>query len=191
MDEPGAVYEIRYGWTASAWLALAFALLIGVGFVPGAEPPGNDHVELILAPYVALVIPAAALRRTAVRIDAHGITLGGQVFFRRPEFLPWAEIASVSFHAGARGTGRLPLPELEVRHRGGPAPRWGPATSPALREFDAYLSTHVDPDFVEAFKGTTESTRSMVLCKVDTRRLERAVRAFAPQVHVFGDVGRP
>ncbi|MFC9670999.1 MULTISPECIES: hypothetical protein [unclassified Streptomyces] len=191
MDEPGAAYEIRYTWTASAWLALAFALLIGVGFVPGAEPPGNDHVELILAPYVVLVLPAAALRRTAVRIDPHGITLGGLVFFRRAEFLAWAEIVSVTFHAGARGAGHFRLPELEVRHRGGPAQRWAPASSPALREFDTYLSTHVDPDFVEAFKSTTESTRSMVLCKVDTRSLERAVRAFAPQVHVFGDVGRP
>jgi hypothetical protein len=191
MDEPGAAYEIRYGWSAPAWLALAFALLIGVGFVPGAEPPGNDHIELILTPYVALVIPAAALRRTAVRIDPHGITLGGLVFFRRPEFLPWAEIVSVSFCAGARGAGRFRLPEIEVRHREGSDPRWGPATSPALREFDAYLSTHVDPDFVEAFKGTKESTRSMALCKLDTERLKQAIRAFAPQVHVVGDVDRP
>ncbi|MFB7709299.1 hypothetical protein [Streptomyces sp. NPDC056105] len=191
MDEPGTAFEIRYGWTAPAWLALAFALLIGVGFVPGAEPPGNDHIELVLAPYVALVIPAAALRRTAVRIDSEGITLGSLVFFRRPEFLPWAEIVSVSFYADARGTGRFRHPELDVRHRAGAAPRWGPATSPALREFDAYLSAHVDPDFVEAFKGTTESTRSMALCKVDTERLKQAIRAFAPQVHVFGDVDRP
>ncbi|MFE6800707.1 PH domain-containing protein [Streptomyces sp. NPDC057696] len=191
MDEPGAAYEIRYGWTAPSWLALAFALLIGVGFVPGAAPPGNDHIELILTPYVALVIPTATLRRTAVRIDPKGITLAGLVFFRRREFLPWAEIVSVSFYAGARGAGHFRLPELEVRHSGGPAPRWGPATSPALREFDAYLSTHVDPDFVEAFEGTKESTRSMALCKVDTERLEQAIRAFAPQVHVFGDVDRP
>lgn len=34
MDEPGAAYEIRYGWTAPAWVALAFALLIGAGFIP-------------------------------------------------------------------------------------------------------------------------------------------------------------
>ncbi|MEU8487518.1 hypothetical protein [Streptomyces sp. NPDC048641] len=190
MDEPGAAYEIRYGWTAPAWLALAFALLIGVGFVPGAEPPGNGHVELILAPYVALVMPAAALRRTAVRIGPQGITLGGLLFFRRPEFHPWSEIVSVSLSDGVRGPGRFRLPELEVRHRKGAPPRAEPAAPPELRAFDAYLSTHVDPDFVESFRRTQESSRSMALCKVDSERLKQAVRAFAPQVRVFGDVDR-
>ncbi|MFA3835041.1 hypothetical protein [Streptomyces aureus] len=191
MDEPGARYEIRYTWTAPAWLALALAVLIGVGFVPGAEPPGNDHIELIFTPYVVLVLPAAALRRTAVHIGPRGITLGGLLIFRRPEFLPWPEIVSVTFWDGMRGPGRFRHSELEVRHRRGPAPPPQPATSPALRELDAYLSTHVDPAFVESFRGTKGSTRSMALCKVDAGRLERAVRAFAPQVHVFGDVGRP
>ncbi|MFG2522180.1 PH domain-containing protein [Streptomyces sp. NPDC048527] len=190
MDEPGAAYEIRYGWNSPAWLALAFALLIGAGFVPGAAPPGNDHVELLLAPYVALVLPAAALRRTAVRIDPQGITLRGLLFFRGPEFLPWSEIVSVSLSNGVRGPGRFRLPELEVRHRKGPTPRGEPAAPPELRAFDAYLSTHVDPDFVLSFRGTQESTRSMALCKVDTERLKQAVQAFAPQVHVFGDVDR-
>lgn len=191
MDEPGAAYEIRYGWTAPAWVALAFALLIGTGFIPGAEPPGSGHVELILAPYVALVVPPATLRLTAVRIGPEGIALGRLLFFRRPEFLPWSEIVSVSLSDGARGPGRFRIPELTVRHHSRPTPRWGRTTSHALREFDAYLTAYVDPDFVEAFRGTTESARSMVLCRVDTAHLERAVRAFAPQVHFFGDAGRP
>ncbi|MGX1670781.1 hypothetical protein [Streptomyces sp. NPDC055400] len=191
MDEPGAAYEIRYGWTAPAWVALAFALLIGAGFVPGVEPPGNDHIELILAPYVALVVPPATLRLTAARIGPEGIALGRLPFFRRPQFFPWSEIVSVSLSDGARGRGRLRIPELTVRHHSGPAPRRERTTSGALHEIDAYLTAYVDPDFVEAFRGSTESARSMVLCRVDTARLERAVRAFAPQVHLFGDAGRP
>ncbi|MFE5022532.1 hypothetical protein ACFRAO_04135 [Streptomyces sp. NPDC056656] len=110
-------------------MALAFALLIGAGFIPGAEPPGSDHVELILTPYVALVVPPATLRLTAARIGPKGITLGRLLFFRRPEFFPWCEIVSVGLSDGARGPGRFRIPSSQCvttfglpRDGGGPRP---------------------------------------------------------------------
>lgn len=181
-------YEIRYGWTRrGAWIALTLASFMGVGLLPGAEPPVGHLLEPLLAPILAATVLTASCRRTAVLIDQKGITLGRLPFTHR-EFVPWSEIVSVDLRHVAAGSGRFRVPILDVRHRRGAAPRWDPANSPGVQAIDTYLAAHADAGFVETFRGTTMSTRGMVMCRLDPARLKEAVRGFAPGVRVFGDV---
>lgn len=181
-------YEIRYGWTRrGAWIALTLASFMGVGLIPGAEPPVGLLLEPLLAPILAATVLTASCRRTAVLIDQKGITLG-RVPFTHREFVPWSEIVSVDLCSVMAGSGRFRVPVLDVRHRQGAAPQWHPANSPGVQAIDTYLANHVDADFVETFRGTTMSTRGMVLCRLDPARLKEAIQGFAPGVRVFGDV---
>ncbi|MEV0633955.1 hypothetical protein AB0I77_03065 [Streptomyces sp. NPDC050619] len=187
MKELGATYTIRYGWTRSgAWTALIFAFLIGGDFAPGAEPPPHNHLMLVLAPFLAVIVLMASSRRIAVVIDPKGITLGGLPAARRAEFAAWSDIVSVSLYTEEKW--RLKFSELEVRSKKGTAvPSLASTSSPVTREIDEYLATSVDADFVETFRGTTASARSMFLCRMDPARLKETVQGFAPEVRVFGD----
>lgn len=191
MDLPGGEYTVRYGWTGRAVLVVsAAAAMVGLGFVPGTLPPVESAmrvIDWILAPFVLTMVVRISLRGTAVLVGPKGITLRPLLLRGRSEFLPWSAIASVSLDRDGRD-----LSELTVLWRGtdtAPAPP-PPSSSPALAAIDEYLETQVDPRFVAAFRGTTRSTLGMFACPLDPPRLSAAIHDFAPEVHLFGDLGR-
>jgi hypothetical protein len=170
MDLPGGEYTVRYGWTGRAVLVMsAAAAMVGLGFVPGALPPVGSAmrvIDWILAPFVVTIVVRISLRGTAVLVGPKGITLRPLLSLKRGEFLPWLW----------RRTDTAPVPPP-------------PSSSPALAAIDEYLDTQVDPRFVAAFRGTTRSTLGMFACPLDPPRLSAAIHDFAPEVHLFGDLG--
>ncbi|WP_128092385.1 hypothetical protein [Streptomyces resistomycificus] len=163
---------------------MLFLALVAAGdFAPGPLAPQDGHVEGLFVPLVAALVLLLSTRRTAVRVGPAGITLRRAAFLGRREVLPWSAIASVALVLTPRAESTL-----TVLWRGTDTPPPDLPASPALRELDTYLDTQVEPDFVAAFRGTTMTTVGMDLCKVDPVRLRTALRTFAPDVRLFGDL---
>ncbi|MCW2902602.1 MAG: hypothetical protein JWO67_4867 [Streptosporangiaceae bacterium] len=182
-------YVVRYGWTRTGVKGFtAIALLMGAeGFLPHAEPPEMDHIDLVFSPLTLWIAAVCFSHRKSVQVDKQGVTLYRLLPFRRPEFVAWSEVVAVDWSAEGppwrRGS------DLTVYRR---APRQTaacPSASPRLEALDTYLDTQVDPDFVAAFGNTTRIRRSTTLCRIDPAHLATAVACLAPGVRRFGDLG--
>ena len=117
--------------------------------------------------------PAAGLsRKTALRVDARGVTLCQSPFFRSAAaFYPWADVRRIVLWQYQR------LDFVGVQRREGAQEPTGRFTGPASRAAVKKTAPGVDPDV--ALTGA--AANSWVL---DRKRLVEAVAHFAPTVEV-------
>ncbi|HEY1918304.1 MAG TPA: hypothetical protein VGH27_22235 [Streptosporangiaceae bacterium] len=181
------VYQERYRWTARAgwgagWL---FVLLMVAIVVPIA--PLVHVVTGILFGGLCLVIAAPSLsRRTALRVDERGITLGGSPFHYRAStrvfawgdierVVLWDRITASQARRGRPGRMFPPVRCIGLQLRAGAPPINGKGPS----ALDQAASAAPVPGVA---RGTVRLANSWTL---DKGRLIAVTAQFAPQVQVL------
>jgi hypothetical protein len=150
-------------------ILLAFCALVLI-----APAPLWARIFVIGACGTGLVILLAAglSRKTALRVDASGVTLCQSPFFRSAvAFYPWADVRRIVLWRYQR------LDFIGVQRREGAPEPTGPFTGPASRAAARKTAAGVDPQV--AMTGV--AANSWVL---DRKRLVEAVAHFAPAVEV-------
>lgn len=172
------VYEERYHWTRTSTTALMicgmcvlFAVLLPMQLtlrVPIVAFGGSGA-------FLTVIVPAS--RKIALRIDASGITLGGNPlrYKATTRVIPWDEVQRVFLWR--RGPG--------VRYLGVERPDDAPPLSPAgAGKADRpafYLSANPQVPSPTLKVGTT---RGMQAFSVDDTRLSDAIAQYAPTVDI-------
>lgn len=137
MGQFNGSYVVRYGWTRTGVMSImAVALLIGAGFLPHAEPPEMDHVELVFSPFAVWITAVCSSHRKSVQMDNQGITLYRLLPFRRAEFVAWSEVVAVEW--SAKGPPWRRGSDLEVYRRTPRPTAAHPSTDPWLEALDTY-----------------------------------------------------
>ncbi|MFJ5157226.1 hypothetical protein ACIQCF_38050 [Streptomyces sp. NPDC088353] len=184
MDDRPDTYELRFGWNGPTvrW-ALVFLLLAVSPLLAPFPLWALDVLSVIGLMCLCMTALIAFLRRVALRVGPEGLTLGDP-FTAREEFFAWPDVVSV--RTGITGTSLFSrVQEIDVRYRAEAAEPREPSDLPIIRRIDDYLNTQVDSEFLEAFRGTSESSRESVFWRIDHSRLESALTAFAPHVRLF------
>ncbi|MFJ9714216.1 hypothetical protein [Streptomyces sp. NPDC101234] len=189
MGQFNGSYVVRYGWTRTGVLSvMVMVLLLGAeGFLPHAEPPEMDHIDLVFSPLAVWIAAVCSSHRKSVQVDKQGITLYRLLPFRRPEFVAWPEVVAVDW--SAEGPPWRRVSDLQVYRRTPRQTAARPSTGPQQEALDTYLATQVDPDFVAKFGNTTRIRHSTTLSRIDPVRLATAITCLAPDVRHFGDLG--
>lgn len=185
MAQEARVYEERYRWsrrTMSVVAAGVLAVLVAVGVAMPLLP-----TLLLLAIGGLALLWGAASRRVAVRVDAHGITLGGPPLRYRGTtmFVPWADITNVLLWEQLLPPGAL-VAYLGLQRRSSATAGQSPASREpttshkpaASHEPAAGLGPDIPADVLAA-------SRQVSGWPLDRRGLARAVAGFAPEVWVL------
>ena len=189
MGEFAGRYVVRYGWTRAGltWFAIT-TLFVGVCFLPHVEPPGGDHIELVVSPFALWIAMASSSRRKTFQVDKQGITLYRRMAFRRPRFVPWDDVVAVDWSTERRAWwGRTT--RLRVLRRRAPRPGEDDAVAVRPEEAEILLVGQADPGYLAPFPSTTTVERDTTLSRVDPAFLAKALDLLAPGVRHFGDLG--
>jgi len=166
------VYEARFRGPKTVRLVIILLAFSAVMLI--APAPLWARIFVIGACGIGLVILLAAglSRKTALRVDASGVTLCQSPFFRSASaFYPWADVRRIVLWQYQR------LDFIGVERRQGAPEPTGPFTGPASRAAAGKTAPGVDPQ--AAMTGV--AANSWVL---DRKRLVEAVAHFAPAVEV-------
>lgn len=172
------IYEERYHWTRTSTTALAGCsvfVLVGIA-VPMPLP---WRVVIVAAfgcgAFLSVIVPAS--RKVALRVDASGITLGGNPlrYKATTRVIPWNEVQRVFLWRRGPGVRYLgverPAEALPLSWGG-----TGMADRPAL-----YLAPNPQVPSPTLKVGTT---RGMQAFSVDDARLSDAISHYAPIVDI-------
>ncbi len=179
MPHESLVYEERYRWTRTSTTALAICSVLALLGVVAPAAPLRLHVVLVAiggsGAFLSVVVPAS--RKVALRIDASGITLGGNPlrYKATTRVIPWPEVQRVFLwrrEPGVRYLGvERPADAPPLSPRGA-----GKADRPAF-----YLSRNPQVPTPTLKVGTT---RGMQAFSVDDARLSDAIAHYAPIVGI-------
>ncbi|MFG2949363.1 hypothetical protein [Streptomyces adustus] len=178
-DSEAPVYEARYGFDRRTSTVLATAALFSVLLlVPSAGIPlGLRIVGLLLFGGGGVFMAIGALtRKTAFRVDATGILLGGSpVRYRATTaHVPWQDITAVVLWQ--QTVPHAVVPWVGVARREGAPPLPGAGRGPIARSVGEAL-TPVSAELLRASRAVTG-------WRLDRSRLTAAVAYFAPGVQV-------
>ena len=166
------VYEARFRGPKTVRIVVILLAFCAIMLI--APAPLWARIFVIGACGIGLVILLAAglSRKTALRVDASGVTLCQSPFFRSAvAFYPWADVQRIVLWQYQR------LDYIGVQRRKGAPEPTGPFTGPASRAAVRKTAAGVEPDV--ALTGA--AANSWVL---DRKRLAEAVAHFAPAVEV-------
>jgi hypothetical protein len=172
-------YEERYHWTRASTTALAAcSVFVLIGVVAPAAPLRLRVVFIALGgcgAFLSVIVPAS--RKVALRIDASGITLGGNPlrYKATTRVIPWNEVQRVFLwrrEPGVRYLGVERPDDAPPLSPGGT----GQADRPAL-----YLALNRQVPSPTLKVGTT---RGMQAFSVDDARLSDAIAHYAPIVDI-------
>lgn len=174
-----AIYVARYQLTGrTAWAAAgAFGFALTGVLAPMPRPLALVDV-LFFGLGCAGLLAAALSRRTALRADASGITLGGppaRFWAPRTALFPWADIACVHLLVLGAGT-RFDLPCLGIELKPGAAA--APRGYRAGRLSRALLGADID------------AAHAIQAWRLDVGRLQDTMAALAPNVSLTSTMSR-
>ncbi|MGX2998788.1 hypothetical protein JNUCC64_31730 [Streptomyces sp. JNUCC 64] len=169
----GPGYEERFGWDRRTAAQAAGCALFSLGLLlPGLSPATRLGGLLCFTLPAVLLTAMASSRRTAFRVDATGVLLGGHPLRHRATTtrVPWADVRAVVLFDQPSGprTARIGLAL---------GPGAAPATGPLGRTVVSALVPGVPPE-------VTLVSRPVRLWRIDPVRLRAAVDALAPGVPV-------
>ena len=178
MPHESLVYAERYHWTRTSTTALidcSMFLLIGV------MGPGSLPLRVVLiafggcGAFLSVTVPAS--RKVALRIDASGITLGGNPlrYQATARVIPWNEVQAVFLWRRGPGVRYLGVERADNAPPLSPGGT-GKADRPAL-----YLSPSPQVPSPTLKVGTT---RGMQAFSVDDARLSEAIAHYAPTADI-------
>ncbi|KAB8169896.1 hypothetical protein FH609_006415 [Streptomyces sp. 3MP-14] len=173
-------YEVRYGFDRRTLAVLAVSALFTVFLlVPGTGMSlGLRVAGLVLFAGGGLLMAAGALtRRTALRVDATGVLLGGSPvrYQATTAQVPWQDIRNVTLWRQRVPNGR-PLLWIGVTRREGAPPLPGPGQGPVGRAVAGAL-VPVPHDLLMA-------SRQVNGWRLDRDQLAAALARFAPGVEL-------
>jgi len=187
MRSEDPAYQARYGWSGTSWWLLAAGLaLMSTGFLGWRA----IFIEVLCIPcgafLLANVLSALIGRPVAFRVDAAGVTIGGNPipFWYRSStrFVPWAQIQQVRIWRRD-----FPLTIGGWRLFNGRAYYVGLMRGPGAPELSegGFLGSYANKP---VYKGPSNiaagAARVVSMWTLDRRRLELAVASFAPGVTV-------
>lgn len=182
MSHESLVYEERYHWTRSSTTALMGCGLF-VLFAVLLPMPIPLRVAIVAlggcGAFLSVFFPAS--RKVALRVDASGITLGGNPlrYKATTRVIPWHEVQGVFLWQRAAG----------VRYLGVERPDEAPPLSPGGTGKADRTALFLSPDpQVPSLTITAGATRGMQAFSVDDARLSDAIARYAPTVDVV-DLG--
>ena len=172
------VYEERYHWTRASTIALTgCSVLVLVGVLAPVPLPMRVVVVALCGSGAFLTVIVPASRKVALRIDASGITLGGNPlrYKATTRVIPWHEVQRVFLwrrRPGVRYLGVERFADAPPLSPGGT----GKADRPAF-----YLSANPQVPSPTLKVGTT---RGMQAFSVDDDRLSEAIAHYAPTADI-------
>ncbi|GAB2533665.1 hypothetical protein [Nocardia heshunensis] len=172
------IYEERYGFTPKAVLVL----LIAAGFTAAAIAIPDMPVlmrigSLVLFGLSGLLQLATVLsRKVALRADASGITLGGQLLRYRAatKHVPWSEVEAIVLW---RQYSASNIPWLGVLRRADAPPLYTPKSESGRAVQSAASALSGAPD-----RRLLQCAKNISGWKVDLDRLTAALATIAPHV---------
>lgn len=181
MPSDPVFYEERYRWTRTSGTALAVcSVLVLLGVVAtGTRFPVPLRVFLIAAggcgAFLSLVVPLS--RKVALRVDASGITLGGNPlrYKATTRVVPWPEVQRVFLFERQMGVRYLSV------ERPADAPPLSPGGAGTADRLPFYRSVYPQVPSPTLRVGTT---RGMQAFSVDDARLSDAIGHYAPGAEI-------
>ena len=172
------VYEERYHWTRNSTTAL---MICGMLVLFGVLLPMRLTLRVPIVgiagcgAFLSVIVPAS--RKVALRIDASGITLGGNPlrYKATTRVIPWHEVQRVFLWRRGPGVRYLGVERPDAALPLSPGGT-GQADRPAL-----YLSPNPQVPSPTLKVGTT---RGMQAFSVDDARLSEAIAHYAPIVDI-------
>ena len=166
------VYEARFRGRNTGRMVIILLVFCAVVIVLPAALWARIFVLAACGLGLVILLSAGLSRRTALRVDATGVTLCQSPFFRSAvNFYPWADVRRIVLWRYQR------LEFLGVERReGAPEPK-GAFTGSASRAAAGKTAPGVDPDV--AVTGVAANSWAL-----DRQRLVEAVAHFAPAVEV-------
>jgi hypothetical protein len=179
MNSEPTAYVARFSWTARTvrmtLLSLAF---LACAFVPNAPL----WIAVVVGAFCLLgflvFTVTASSRKVALRIDRHGVTLGGTPLPIGPktDVVRWEDVVSIVLWT--QHVGRQKMPYIGLQRRQGSPQLPGLPYGPRRKRINETLIPHVSSEIVQA-------SRPINLWRLDRARLETAVAAFAPGVNII------
>ncbi|WP_280379522.1 hypothetical protein [Nocardia wallacei] len=168
--QPSPVYEVRFGFTPKGTLLLVLSAACMVAAIAATETPALPRVALFTLAALATVTLMAAMTSplVAFRVDAEGITLGGNPVWRYQAStvtVPWSEITGIVLYTPRLRPGRAPT-HIKLLHDRNPAPD-PEATAPAAPE---------------AGRVEWVTSRPVRGCRFDRARFATALAWHAPHI---------
>ena len=166
------VYEARFRGRNTGRMVIILLVFCAVVIVLPAALWARIFVLAACGLGLVILLSAGLSRRTALRVDATGVTLCQSPFFRSAvNFYPWGDVRRIVLWRYER------LEYLGVQRReGAPEPK-GAFTGPASRAAAKTTAHGVDPGV--AMTGVAANSWAL-----DRQRLVEAVAHFAPAVEV-------
>jgi len=174
------VYEEHYRWTRTSVTALALCSALVLAAIAVPQMPLPLRVVVIAGcaygAFLSVIVPAS--RKVALRVDANGLTLGGNPlrYKATTRAIPWHEVQRVFLWR----RGPVGVRYLSVERPADAAPLslggTGKADRPAL-----YLAP--DPQ-VPAPTLKVGTTRGMQAFSIDDARLADVIAHYAPSVSI-------
>lgn len=172
------VYEERYHWTRTSTTGLAaFSVFALIGVIAPAPLPLRVVIVAVFGCGAFLTVIVPASRKVALRIDASGITLGGNPlrYQATTRVIPWNEVQGVFLWRRRPG-----VRYLGVERPPGAPPLSSGGTGKADRTA-FYLAPNPQVPSPTLKVGTT---RGMQAFSVDDARLSDAIARYAPIVDI-------
>lgn len=124
--QPSPVYEVRFSFTPEGTLLLVLSAAFMVAAIAATETPALLRVPLFTLAALATVTLMAAMTSplVAFRVDAEGITLGGNPVWRYQAStvtVPWDGITGIVLYTPRLRPGRAPS-HIKLLHDRNPAP---------------------------------------------------------------------
>ena len=178
------VYQERYHWTqTSTTILIACGMFMIIGALAGS-PRSSVVLQVLLVAFGGcgaffdVLYPAS--RKVALRVDASGITLGGNPlrYKATTRVIPWHEVQGVFLWQRA----------FRIRYLGVERPDEAPPLSPGgTGRADRTLSFYAGPQ-VPPLALAYGAIRGMAAFSVDDARLSEAITHYAPTVDLV-DLG--
>lgn len=175
------VYEERYRWTRTAVYALAACCGFMVFAIAAPQVPLLVRAIFVLCcgcgAFLSVLVPAS--RKVALRVDASGITLGGNPlrYNAATRVVPWHEVQRVFLWRRGPGVGARYLSVERPRD----APPLSPGGTGKADRPAFYLASNPQLPSPTLKVGTT---RGMQAFSVDDDRLSAIITHYAPSARI-------
>jgi hypothetical protein len=179
MADPNG-YQARYGWNRQSLRMIAIALMFCLASLLSPELWVRILVIAFFGSGAVLFAVNSMIRRTAIQVDARGITLCTSPLYgrRTTRLYPWQDVTKVVIWRAAVSGAINRLDSVGVERRPGAPPLTGMLTSATSQAAAGLMA----PGVPEEIAVTGAAANGWVL---DRERLASAVARFAPAVPVL------